>query len=56
MMLSTKSTEHLYEMATGENGVGESEREQRINRVRDRALDRYRYVMVWKWPLVKKDT
>ncbi len=35
---------------------GESEREQQINGVRDRALDRNRNVVVWKWPLFKKDT
>ncbi len=35
---------------------GESEREQQINGVRDRVLDRNRNVVGWKWPLVKKDT
>ncbi len=51
-------------MATGGNRVWseqsrerkrekEREREQRINRVRDGALDRYRNGVSCKWPLVK---
>ncbi len=48
-------------MATGTNRVeskpsGEREREQRINGVRDGALDGDRNGMGQKWPLVKKDT
>jgi hypothetical protein len=35
---------------------GEREREQQINRVRDRALDRNGNGVGWKWLLVKKDT
>jgi hypothetical protein len=47
-MLYTKSSEYLYQMVTGENGVGsklEGEREKKerlINGVRDRVLDGFR--------------
>ncbi len=44
----------------GVNGEGdgerEREREQRINRVRDGALDRFGNSMGWKWPLLQKVT
>jgi hypothetical protein len=49
-------------MATGENRVGsewrgrEREREQRINGVRDAALDRNGNDVGQKWLLVKMDT
>ncbi len=57
----TKLSEYLYQMATGKNRVGsepsgEREREQRINGVRDGALDGDSQGVGWKWPLVKKDT
>jgi hypothetical protein len=49
MITHTKSSEYLYQMATGVNIVGskrsgerEREREQRVNRVRGGILDRNR--------------
>ncbi len=47
------------QQAKTEWGVGEErerEREQRINRVRDRVLDRNGNGVPQKWPLVKMDT
>jgi hypothetical protein len=50
-------------MATGEKELAEQRerereraREQQINGVRDRAFDRNRHGVGWKWLLVKKDT
>jgi hypothetical protein len=57
-----KSSEYLYENATGENRVWSKwkgrgrEIEQQISRVGDRALDRNGNGMGQKWLLVKKDT
>ncbi len=34
----------------------EGEREHWVHGVRDRAFDKYRNGLGWKWPLVKKDT
>jgi hypothetical protein len=68
MMPFIKSTECLYEIATGENRVGskqreregeregEREREQKINGVRDRTLDGNGNGVGWKCPLVEDDT
>jgi hypothetical protein len=61
MIPPTKLSEFLYQMATGENGVGskwrdrgEIEREQWINGVRDGALEGFRNGACWKWPLGKR--
>ncbi len=60
MILSTKLSEYLYQMATGENRVGckqrgrEREREQQINGVRVGVLGGFRNGMGWKWPLGKR--
>ncbi len=40
----------------GVNGGRERERELRISRVRDGALDGNRNGVGWKWSLVKKNT
>ncbi len=44
------------EWGVSEEGEREREREQWINGVRDRTLDRNGNGVDWKWPLVKKDT
>ncbi len=55
MIMHTKSSEYLYQMATGVNRVGskrsgerEREREQRVNRVRGGILDRNSNGVGWK--------
>jgi hypothetical protein len=62
MIQSIKLSEYLCEIPTGENRVASKQRErekeskQRINEVRDRALDGNGNGVGLKWPLVKKDT
>ncbi len=50
MIPSTKSSEYLYQMVTGENRVGSKwrEREKQINGVRDGALEGFRNGVGWK--------
>jgi hypothetical protein len=61
MIPSTKSSEYLYQMSTGENRVGSTSRgreiegEQQINGVRDRTLGRIGNGVDWKIRFVKKD-
>ncbi len=58
MIPSTKSSEYLHQMASGENRVGskwrEREREEQICGVRDGALEIFRNGVDWKQSLGKR--
>ncbi len=62
IIIHSKSSEYLYQIPTGVNRMrskrkrGKREREQQINGVRDRELNRKRNGVGWKWQLVRKDT
>jgi hypothetical protein len=54
MILSIKLAEYLYEITTGENKVGSKQREQWINRVRDRTEMEMAWVGNVLFPLIAK--